>query len=53
MVDPAGARIAAGNANEMLKAIADKVIESNDCDGVVKYLKEVWEMTWDWKKFMV
>ena len=47
MFDLAGTKIAVGNANQMLKAMADKVIESNDCDGVAKYLKEVWEMLYD------
>lgn len=42
MFDLAGTKIAVGNANEMLKAMADKVVESNDCDGVVKYLRDVW-----------
>jgi len=43
MFDLAGTRIAVSNANEKLKAMADKIIESNDCDGVAKYLGEVWE----------
>lgn len=43
MFDLVGTRIAVSNANEKLKAMADKIIESNDCDGVAKYLREVWE----------
>ena len=43
MFDLAGTKIAVNNANEKLKAKADKIIESNDCDGVAKYLREVWE----------
>ena len=43
MFDLAGTKIAVNNASEKLKEMADKVIESNDCDGVAKYLREVWE----------
>ena len=47
MFDLAGTKVAVENANEKLKAMADIIAESNDQDGVVKYLQKVWEVLGD------
>lgn len=43
MFDLAGTKIAVSNASEELKALADTVVESNDCDGVARYLRKVYK----------
>ena len=39
MFEKAGTKVAVNNANKELKSLADVIIESNDDDGVAKYLE--------------
>ena len=39
MFEKAGTKVAVNNANRELKCLADIIIESNDDDGVAKYLE--------------
>ena len=40
MFDLAGTKVAVENANDKLKAMADIIVQSNDQDGVAKYLEQ-------------